>query len=66
MASTHNEKLQTFEIVYTELDGKIPTVIGVTAESREAAERIFSKANLDKNIVKDPRKHIYISKAIWL
>lgn len=66
MASEQNTKHQVYEIVYTELEGSIPTVTGVTASSKEEAENIFSKANLDKNIVKDPKKHTYLVKALWL
>lgn len=54
---------QTFEIVYTELEGQMPVVIGVSGKTREDAEKAFLKSNVDKYIVRDPAKQIYVVNA---
>ncbi len=57
------QNIQTFQIVYTELDGQMPMVTGISAKTREEAERAFLKANIDKKLVKEPSKEVFVVKA---
>lgn len=57
-----HENQQSFEVVFTELESKIPMSTYVTASSKEEAEQIFLKTNIDKHIVKNPENFVYPAK----
>lgn len=58
-----SDNIQSFQIVYTELDSKIPQVSVQSGHTKEEAEKNFEKQQLDKHIVRDHKKELYLVKA---